>query len=175
MMTADHSLDLSSFDNTCLPDFDSTVCDNTTPSTLSQTSDSAERVQPTNHNVQSYHSLNNLDQVPLLCPNHNAETSTAISSPAMSKYSSSSSAATHGRGGARKKSPSSPRANAVERRRNNTLAARRYRQKRLDHIEELETALASTSQERDDLKVKVARLEGELAGLRELLKAKAQS
>lgn len=93
----------------------------------------------------------------------------------MSKYSSSSSAATHGRGGARKKSPSSPRANAVERRRNNTLAARRYRQKRLDHIEELETALASTSQERDDLKVKVARLEGELAGLRELLKAKAQS
>lgn len=80
------------------------------------------------------------------------------------------------RGGARKKAIASPHVHddtekVIEKRRNNTLAARRYRQKRLDHIEELEAALAATARERDELKVRVARLEGELGGLKELLKS----
>jgi hypothetical protein len=62
--------------------------------------------------------------------------------------------------------------NRVEKRTRNTLAARRYRQKRVDQVSHLESALKETESERDDLKVRVARLEGELEALRGLLKSK---
>lgn len=52
----------------------------------------------------------------------------------------------------------------------NTLAARRYRQRRVDQVNDLETALKETQSERDELKVRVARLEGELEVLKSLLK-----
>jgi len=52
----------------------------------------------------------------------------------------------------------------------NTLAARRYRQKRVDQMNGLEAVLKETETERDDLKVRVARLEGELEALKALLK-----
>lgn len=48
----------------------------------------------------------------------------------------------------------------------NTLAARRYRQRRVDEMSDLEAALKETQAERDALKVRVARLEGELDALR---------
>jgi len=48
----------------------------------------------------------------------------------------------------------------------NTLAARRYRQRRVDQMSDLEAALKETQAERDALKVRVARLEGELDALR---------
>ncbi|KAF2275650.1 uncharacterized protein EI97DRAFT_347248, partial [Westerdykella ornata] len=57
----------------------------------------------------------------------------------------------------------------IEKRRQNTLAARRYRQKRVDQMASLERALKETQTERDDLKVRVARLEGEVETLRQLL------
>jgi hypothetical protein len=60
----------------------------------------------------------------------------------------------------------------IEKRTRNTLAARRYRQKRVDQVSSLESALKETESERDDLKVRVARLEGELEALRGLLKSK---
>jgi len=52
----------------------------------------------------------------------------------------------------------------------NTLAARRYRQKRVDQISTLELQLKEVQAERDALKVRVARLEGESEVLKQLLK-----
>ncbi|KAM5341838.1 hypothetical protein ACJ41O_014869 [Fusarium nematophilum] len=54
-------------------------------------------------------------------------------------------------------------------RQRNTLAARKYRQKRLDRISELETALESMTGERDDLRLQLARREAEVDALREML------
>jgi len=50
------------------------------------------------------------------------------------------------------------------------MAARRYRQKRVDQMSDLEATLKETQSERDDLKVRVARLEGELEVLRALVR-----
>jgi hypothetical protein len=61
---------------------------------------------------------------------------------------------------------------AAVKRQRNTLAARRYRQKRLDRISDLENALSTVSGERDDLKLQLARREAEVAALREMLAAK---
>lgn len=59
----------------------------------------------------------------------------------------------------------------VEKRKANTLAARRYRQKRVDQMSSLETELKNVKTERDDFKVRCARLEGELQALQALLRA----
>jgi hypothetical protein len=56
----------------------------------------------------------------------------------------------------------------IVKRTRNTLAARRYRQRRVDQMSELEASLKETQAERDDLKVRVARLEGELEALRNM-------
>ena len=58
----------------------------------------------------------------------------------------------------------------IEKRKQNTLAARRYRQKRVDQMSTLETELKETQAERDALKVRLARLEGEVETLRQLLR-----
>ncbi|XTI87832.1 hypothetical protein V2W45_1468303 [Cenococcum geophilum] len=60
----------------------------------------------------------------------------------------------------------------IEKRKLNTLAARRYRQKRVDQMNGLEAALKETQLERDALKVRVARLEGEAEILRQLLQVR---
>ncbi|KAH6886395.1 hypothetical protein B0T10DRAFT_608060 [Thelonectria olida] len=57
-------------------------------------------------------------------------------------------------------------------RQRNTLAARKYRQKRLDRIAELEQALADMTGDRDDLRLKLARREAEADALREMLRSK---
>ncbi|OGE46705.1 hypothetical protein PENARI_c118G11162 [Penicillium arizonense] len=49
----------------------------------------------------------------------------------------------------------------ASRRRLNTLAARRYRQRRVDRTHELEAELDAIKQERDALKMRVSKLEGE--------------
>lgn len=54
-------------------------------------------------------------------------------------------------------------------RQRNTLAARKYRQKRLDRISELEEALAAMKNERDDMRLQLARREAEVDALREML------
>ncbi|KAK7733020.1 hypothetical protein SLS53_008349 [Cytospora paraplurivora] len=61
----------------------------------------------------------------------------------------------------------------VLKRQRNTIAARKYRQKRLDRVKELEDALESMTQERDDLKLRLARQEAETAALREMMKMKS--
>jgi hypothetical protein len=55
------------------------------------------------------------------------------------------------------------------RRQRNSAAARKYRQRRLDRIEELEQALQKTQTERDDLKVQVARWRGKAEALQALM------
>jgi hypothetical protein len=55
------------------------------------------------------------------------------------------------------------------RRQRNSAAARKYRQRRLDRIEELEQELQKTQAERDDLKVQVARWRGKAEALQSLV------
>jgi hypothetical protein len=62
-------------------------------------------------------------------------------------------------------------ASRIEKRKANTLAARRYRQKRVDQMSTLEAELKEVKAERDELKVRNARLEGEVETLRALLRA----
>lgn len=61
----------------------------------------------------------------------------------------------------------------ILKRQRNTIAARKYRQKRLDRIKELEDALDAMTQERDDLKLKLARQEAETAALKEMMRMKS--
>ncbi|KAJ5488744.1 hypothetical protein N7539_003634 [Penicillium diatomitis] len=60
----------------------------------------------------------------------------------------------------------------IEKRRLNTLAARRSRQRRVDRMKDLEDELAAMRRERDELKLKVSRLEGETEALKGLLSRK---
>ncbi|RYP62178.1 hypothetical protein DL769_007419 [Monosporascus sp. CRB-8-3] len=71
------------------------------------------------------------------------------------------------RGKKRSSSPVDP-VTANKRQRNNE-AARKYRQKRIDRITELESELAEVKQERDDLRIRLARQEAETAALRSML------
>ncbi|RYO86090.1 hypothetical protein DL764_009063 [Monosporascus ibericus] len=71
------------------------------------------------------------------------------------------------RGKKRSLSPVDP-ITAVKRQRNNE-AARKYRQKRIDRITELESELAVVKQERDDLRIRLARQEAETAALRSVM------
>jgi hypothetical protein len=57
----------------------------------------------------------------------------------------------------------------VEKRHRNNVAARKYRQKRVDRIEELEAALSSVTKERDDLRIKAAGSEAEIQLLKDML------
>ncbi|KAF7545953.1 hypothetical protein G7Z17_g8783 [Cylindrodendrum hubeiense] len=65
--------------------------------------------------------------------------------------------------------PEDDPAAVVLKRQRNTVAARKYRQKRLDRIAELEEALAEMTGDRDDLRLKLARREAEVDALREVL------
>jgi hypothetical protein len=61
----------------------------------------------------------------------------------------------------------------IEKRTANTLAARRYRQKRLEQVSELEAALKEARLERDAFKNQVLKLQGETELLKELLRQKS--
>ncbi|KAL1841748.1 hypothetical protein VTJ49DRAFT_6662 [Mycothermus thermophilus] len=60
----------------------------------------------------------------------------------------------------------------LDRRYRNNLAAKRYRQKKIDRIQELEAEVRKVTEERDDLRIRLARQEAEVAALREMLKLK---
>ncbi|KAL6887955.1 hypothetical protein GGI43DRAFT_416725 [Trichoderma evansii] len=101
--------------------------------------------------------------------------------PAPQQYRQDSPSSTHSGGSVSKyrgaaRSPDvddfdagSDEAQAAIRRHRNTMAARKYRQKRLDQIADLERALSDVTGERDDLKLKLARREAEVEALREIL------
>ena len=63
-------------------------------------------------------------------------------------------------------------AHLAERRRQNALAARRSRQRRADQFTSLEAELNETKRERDALKERVARLEGEAEVLRQVIRGR---
>lgn len=69
----------------------------------------------------------------------------------------------------RKSSPEDEESTVTLKRQRNTLAARKYRQKRLDRISELEEALAAMTNERDDMRLQLARREAEVDALREMM------
>lgn len=69
---------------------------------------------------------------------------------------------------------SSASSSRVERRKANTLAARRYRHNRLDKVAGLESALKATQLERDAPKVQVAKLQGEIQVLKDLVRGKVK-
>ncbi|KAJ5364348.1 uncharacterized protein N7496_010061 [Penicillium cataractarum] len=56
-----------------------------------------------------------------------------------------------------------------EKRRRNKLAARRLRQKKMDQMSDLESKLEEMTRERDELRLKAAKWEGEVMVLRQLL------
>lgn len=58
------------------------------------------------------------------------------------------------------------RPNRIHKRQRNTEAARRYRQRKVDKVTELEEALQSMTQQRDELRLKLARAEAEADVLR---------
>lgn len=62
----------------------------------------------------------------------------------------------------------------IEKRRLNTLAARRCRQRRLDRMKGLEAELESVRRERDELRLRVSKLEGETEALKTLLSSEVQ-
>lgn len=65
---------------------------------------------------------------------------------------------------------SSTSRSSVDKRKANTIAARRYRQNRPDKIAELESALKPTQLKRDALKEQVAKLQGETQVLKDLVR-----
>ncbi|KXX80327.1 CCAAT/enhancer-binding protein epsilon [Madurella mycetomatis] len=60
----------------------------------------------------------------------------------------------------------------ISRRQRNNIAAKRYRQKKIDRIQELEDEVAQVKEERDELRIRLARQEAEVAALREMLNMK---
>lgn len=95
-------------------------------------------------------------------------TSTFSLHPSPSSSSSSSSSSSR----KRKSSPEEEDSAVTLKRQRNTLAARKYRQKRIDRITELEEALAAKANECDDWKLKFMRKEAENDTLREMLAKK---
>ncbi|KAK7980915.1 hypothetical protein PG989_013372 [Apiospora arundinis] len=71
-------------------------------------------------------------------------------------------------------SPPVDSSTALKRQRNN-VAAKKYRQKKIDRITELEMELKGVKDERDDLKIRLARQEAEASALRSMLRMKAGS
>lgn len=62
----------------------------------------------------------------------------------------------------------------VEKRKLNTLAARRCRQRRMDRMKDLEAELEKVRKERDDLRLRCSKLEGETDALKGLLTRKSK-
>lgn len=62
----------------------------------------------------------------------------------------------------------------VEKRKLNTLAARRCRQRRVDRMKELEAELEKVRKERDDWRLRCSKLEGETDALKGLLTRKSK-
>lgn len=62
-----------------------------------------------------------------------------------------------------------PYTDKILRRQRNTIAARKYRQKKVDRIDELESMLKEMTRERDDLRIRLARQEAETEALKSVM------
>lgn len=72
--------------------------------------------------------------------------------------------------GRKRQAPDVESSDVLIKRQRNNEAARKYRQKRIDRIKELEDEVAEVKGERDELRLQLARQEAENAALREMLK-----
>jgi len=66
--------------------------------------------------------------------------------------------------------PSPTEQDVLIKRQRNNIAAKKYRQKKIDRIKELEDEVDDIKRERDELRIRLARQEAETAALREMLK-----
>lgn len=103
-----------------------------------------------------------------------------LNNTSLRPHGSPSSTSSHSASSKKRAAPSAPAdllaededAEVVIKRQRNTMAARKYRQKRLDRISDLERALGDMTSERDQLKLQLARREAEVEALREMLSRK---
>ncbi|TDZ39167.1 hypothetical protein CTRI78_v010643 [Colletotrichum trifolii] len=65
---------------------------------------------------------------------------------------------------------STPGADKILRRQRNTIAARKYRQKKVDRIADLEKLLEDMTRDRDDLRLRLARQEAETDALKSIMR-----
>ncbi|KAF4774059.1 bZIP transcription factor [Colletotrichum scovillei] len=63
-----------------------------------------------------------------------------------------------------------PHTDKILRRQRNTIAARKYRQKKVDRIDELESLLKEMTRERDDLRIRLVRQEAETEALKSVMR-----
>ncbi|KAJ5690534.1 hypothetical protein N7462_004926 [Penicillium macrosclerotiorum] len=131
------------------------------PSTFTSLSDSGSNEPPTLHTSLLPSSSNSQDENYYASPISQipSSASTSLSSPATSQSDEVLSRVDSSR---------------VEKRRLNTLAARRCRQRRVDRMKSLEDELESIRRERDELRLKVSKLEGETEALKGLLTRKSK-
>ncbi|KUI62340.1 Cross-pathway control protein 1 [Cytospora mali] len=128
--------------------------------------------QPPSHS----HSHTNTQHHMLTPPQAFISNSTGTQSSAPSPTDSSprpGDSTTRASGAGRQPAKTQEDPDTVLKRQRNTIAARKYRQKRLDRVKELEDALESMTQERDDLKLRLARQEAETAALKEMMRMKS--
>lgn len=110
-------------------------------------------------------------------PQHSqtSQPSTSTTSPSTSTSATPPSApAPKSDAGSRKRPREDEDSDAAIKRQRNTLAARKYRQKRLDRIKELEDALEDMTRDRDDLRIKLARQEAETDALKSMMKMRVE-
>jgi hypothetical protein len=134
--------------------------------------------------VTQFHQQQQQHQQPLLAPKHHTPPSSSVS-PALSHIHSIDldNVNTNSKKRSRAESTGldlssnnsaqdSEEERIVEKRRRNTMAARRFRQRKQDHVSDLQSQLSTVTKERDDLKLQVAKWEGEVMALRKLLEMK---
>ncbi|KAL4955931.1 hypothetical protein BDW69DRAFT_182108 [Aspergillus filifer] len=102
---------------------------------------------------------------------HTTTTTTSTIQPTNSKSMPATTLPTPSASDSRESSPKE-NPSRITKRQLNTMAARRYRQRRLDRMTQLEEELEAVKRERDELKMRVSKLEGETEALRTMLKEK---
>lgn len=152
---------ISSTDSSCFPaSFIDPQTSVYSPGTLSATADSNKA----NHDFTLYPSPQPTTTSPDLSASASVQTTTATPNNTLTNPNS-----TESRPNNKRPSPISscsiPQSKS-RRREANTLAARRYRQKKVDRVNELETALEAVSRERDELRFRLAGAEAEVRVLR---------
>lgn len=107
---------------------------------------------------------------PLDPPTISSSTSASVTTPSSQSETSPTISTVSTIPNSRKRSSAEvdPEAARENKRMRNTLAARKYRQKGRDRIAELEKALEEVTKERDEMKLRLAGMEGEMKVLREL-------
>lgn len=120
-------------------------------------------IEPTKRQLSDSPTSTYTDQIPVYATPAITEPTTAMSSPKKPRKRQSDDVQDNQSSSSQSYGEPEDR---VSKRQRNTEAARRYRQRKVDRVTELEEALAAMTKERDDLKLKLARSEAEADVLR---------